>query len=73
MERNTMTTTDQANIKAVEKAVSDLTRPANQTYIPKDRQSLLEVIHDMERLAHDLETRLEHAKKIIALVVGGLK
>jgi hypothetical protein len=69
-----MSITDVANKSgeaAVEKALRDM-RP-DKNYAPKDRQSLSQLILEMEHLNKELGERLANAKHVLSLILGGLK
>jgi hypothetical protein len=62
-----MTNTDQANLKAVERILDKGYAP------PKDRQTLTELIQLMEQQHQEIGQTIASAKKVLSLIVGGLK
>jgi len=69
-----MSTTDITNKAeaAVEKALRLQPKP-DQTYSPKDRQSLSNLILELEDLNREAGERIANAKHVLTLILGGLK
>jgi len=62
-----MTNIDQASLRAVEKSLSQ-----DKNYAPKER-SLSDLIALMEQQSEKLNQTIVQAKKVLEMIVGGLK
>jgi len=58
---------------AVEKALRDIRPKPDQNYTPKDRQSLSDLIIELEHLNREAGERIANAKHVLGLILGGLK